>query len=137
MFYYPIRKNFYSQVLLRMITNRYFSIMVIYSTLNDNGLSVSNSIHKILLCTTGTEFHYKREYKEVFPWNMLAYLVTYNSSVLAVYIEVIDDIKFNYHILHKEKRFIQHIHDKNHQHFCYNFCSSAYAELSLLSKKWI
>ena len=66
---------------------------------------------------------------------MLESLVTYNSSVSAVYMEVIAGIKCQHHILHLEDYFIQKIQGENFLHLCYNFCSPTYVELYILRNK--
>ena len=49
---------------------------------------------------------------------MLASLVTYNSLVNDIYIEVTSDIKSQIHILHLEKCFMQQRQEINFQHLC-------------------
>ena len=54
-------------------------------------------------------------YKEpqVLPMHMLAYMVTYTSSVIAIYNEVAADIKCQIHILFMDKHYIQQIQQHN------------------------
>ena len=65
---------------------------------------------------------------------MLITLVTYNSSVTDIHIEVIADINLKLHILYLEESIVHDIHNNNYRHFCYAFCSSAYVELSIEAK---
>ena len=57
---------------------------------------------KLSLCITKTVFQSTRTTKTIFKTTMLEYLVTYNSSVTAVYIEVISEIKFQIHPIYLE-----------------------------------
>ena len=54
----------------------------------------------------------------IFLATILEYLVTYNSSVTAVKIEVISDIKYQLQFLHLEEFFIQERQENNSQHLC-------------------
>ena len=74
--------------------------MFMYHLFNYYGIYLRNIRHSILALFMENIGQYTRNIKKLFPTVILSTLVTYNSSVTAVKIEVIAGIKFQLHTFH-------------------------------------
>ena len=70
------------------------------------------------LFSISSVFKYKRNINKLSPMTMSESLITHNSSVTDVNIELIVEIKYQLHILHLEESFIQGSYNSNFQHLC-------------------
>ena len=120
-----------------MIANIYVIIMVIYNSFIDYlNLKLISNI-QFQLCIRKIMLYYRISVKKILITKMLASLAIHTSSVTAIQMQHIADMKFQLHQFNLEKCFIQKIQEIDLRHSCQNLCASSSVDIYKFGKEII